>query len=249
MGTLRTRTVGGTVLLALLLVLAGCSGGGANNDPAGTDTVTVTETPVATTDTVTGGDETGGDGTDGEPAVDEEWSTVFLFNESEAYGYLANYSDTTTRMSWVVTAAPDGRPLLDDEITVNVTVGPYSNTSTGIQSSIFTETITEGSVGSEFRYVRIPVLIAYGRDLTVGNSWTVQGDDVTVGDGFAVSWDEARAEVTGTATVAGETCYTMELRITGNETGPTSCVKYDWPFALAVDTSDQDYRLADFQRP
>jgi hypothetical protein len=152
-------------------------------------------------------------------------------------------------MAWVATETADGNPDLFEDVTVNVSVERYSTSATASQADIFATLISEGSVGEPFLYVRTPVVLAAGQNLSVGNSWTVDGSDVTVGDGFEVTWDEATAEITGTASVAGERCYTMELRPSNGEAGPTSCVKYDWPFALAVDAESQDYRLVDFERP
>ncbi|RXK49506.1 hypothetical protein [Halorientalis pallida] len=252
MGTLRTRTVGGTVLLALLLVLSGCSGG-AEREPAATPTPTGTlnATPTETGANVTsaGGGSANESGVEADERIGDDWDRYYVFNESEAYGYAVDLGNGTTAMSWAVTSTADDTPGLYEDVTANVTFGQYSSAATASQADVFAALISEGSVGEPFLYVRTPVVLAAGHNLSVGNSWTIQGSDVAVGDGFEVTWDEARAEITGTARVAGETCYTMDLRIPGNETGPTSCVKYDWPFALAVDTAEQDYRLADFQRP
>ncbi len=255
MGRLRTRTVGGTVLLALLLVLAGCSGGGADSTPAATSTATGTPT-VTTTDAgtaTTSGDEaaSAGNGTDADDG-NGSGGTVdrfYVFNDSEAYGYEANFGGEAAQMSWLVTSTADASPGLYEDVTVNVSVGQFTTSGTGSQAEIFGEVISDGSVGEPFLYVRTPVVLAAGHDLRVGNSWTVNGSEVVVGDGFEVSWAEATVEITGTATVANETCYTMELRIPGNETGPSSCLRSDWPFALAVDTANQDYRLVEFERP
>jgi hypothetical protein len=253
MGTLRMRTVGGTVLLALLLVLAGCSGGGADRTPAATSTPTDTPTATVTdagTATATGdGGANDSDDTDASENIGDDWDRFYVFNDSEAYGYEANLGGEATRMSWLVTSTADESPGLYEDVAVNVSVGRFTASATASQADIFAEVISDGAVGEPFLYVRTPVVLAAGHNLSVGNSWTIQGSDVTVGDGFEVNWSEATAEVTGTASVASETCYTMELRLPGNETGPTSCVKYDWPFALAVDTASQDYRLAEFERP
>jgi len=247
MGTLRTRTVGGTVVLALLLVLAGCSGGGADGTPAATD-VTGTETTatenetVAATDTATTDDGNGSDDGDGNGAGVERY---YEFDDGEAYGYEALLPNGTVPMTWIVTGTSDTDPEL---VAVNVSFGQYSTTGTTTQRQIFAELISDGSVGESFRDVRSPVVLAAGQDLRVGNSWTIDGD-ATVGDGFEIDWEQATANITRTESVAGETCYRMEIRISGNETGPASCLKEGWPFALAVDGPEQDYRLAEFDRP
>ena len=232
MGTLRTRTVGGTVVLALLLVLAGCSGGGAGGTPADT----ATGTPTATDDAAAGD----GDGSGDRVELDYE------FDDGEAYGYEARLSNKTVPIAWIVTGTSDTSP---EQVAVNASAGGYSTTAAAPQGEIFADLIGEDRVGEPFLYVRTPVVLAAGQDLRVGESWEIDGDDVTVGDGFSPDWDRATAEITGTATVAGETCYTMELQVSGNGTGPTSCLKADWPFALAVDAPDQDYQLAEFDRP
>ncbi|WP_299264817.1 hypothetical protein [Halorientalis sp.] len=253
MGTLRARTVGGTVLLALLLVLTGCSGGGADSTPGATTTPTntpaATSTDAGTATVGTDGGVTGDSDTEASERFGSDWDRFYVFNESEAYGYEAQLPNRTTQMAWVVTSTASENPGLYEGVTASVTVDRFRTNATASQADIFAEIISDGSVGEPFLYVRTPVVLAAGHDLSVGNSWTIQGSEVSVGDGFEVSWDEATAEITGTATVAGEPCYTMELRFPGNETGPVSCVKYDWPFALAVDTTTQDYRLAEFERP
>lgn len=247
MGWSRLRTVGGTVGLVLVLVLAGCSGGGVDGTPG--STATVTETPAATT----GGTDAPADGgtlTDGErDAGGGELDRTYEFEDGEAYGYVVRLPNRTTKMSWVVTDTAESSSGPYQEISVNVSFGQYATNATATQAGIFSALISEGSVGGPFLYVRTPVVLAAGHELRVGNAWTIRGEDVTVGDGYDVGWDRATAEVTGTASVNGETCYTMDLQISGTENGPTSCVKADWPFALAVDTGSQDYRLAEFDRP
>lgn len=247
MGTLRTRTVGGTVVLALLLVLAGCSGGDAGGTPAATDTVT--DTPAATETVTPGGTvsaaDDGNGNDDGGGSGDGE-TRDYEFEDGEGYGYEARLANGTVPMAWVATGTSDTSPEL---VAVNASVGGYASTARSTQQAVFAEVIREDSVGEPFLYVRTPVVLAAGQDLRVGNSWTIEGAEVTVGDGFSPDWERATAEITGTATVAGETCYTMELRLADNGTGPTSCLKPDWPFALAVDAPDQDYRLAEFDRP
>jgi hypothetical protein len=245
MGTLRTRTVGGTVLLALLLVLAGCSGGGAEQTPGVTATTTegnTTGTPMATATAAEDGTDDGGAGTG---PVDRQ----YLFNDSEGYGYLADLPNGTTKMSWVVTSTDDGDPRPYTDVTVDVGFGRFGTNVTTVQGGIFEAVISDGSVGGPFYYVRTPVVLAAGHDLRVGNEWTVRGENVTVGDDFSVGWSEATVEITGQATVAGETCYELAVRTDGNATGPRSCIKHDWPFALAVDTPDRDFQLAEFERP
>lgn len=246
MGMSRTR-IGGTVLLALVLVLAGCSGGSVDGTPtgnataAGATTTTGATTAGATdTGTATRVDGSGGDDTE---TVDRQ----YVFDDGEAYGYVVDTENGTTRMSWRVTSTGDATPGPSEDVTVSVGFGRFGTNATAPQADIFAEVISNGSVGEPFLYVRTPVVLAAGHDLRVGNSWPVE--DVTVGDGFDIDRSEARAEVTGMATVAGEPCYTMALRVPGDETGPTSCLKEDWPFALAVDTPDGDYRLVAFDRP
>mgnify|MGYP006283726645 FL=1 len=246
MGTLRMRTVGGTVLLALLLVLAGCSGGGAEQTPGATATATDGNATTNATGTPTAAE--GGIDGDGEAdtgPVDRQ----YLFNDSEGYGYLADLPNGTAKMSWVVRSTDDVDPRLYTDVTVNVSFGRFGTNATTVQGGIFEAVISDGSVGEPFYYVRTPVVLAAGQDLRVGNTWTVRSENVTVGDGFSVGWSEATVEITGRASVAGETCYTMVVRTAGNETGPRSCIKHDWPFALAVDTPDREFQLAEFERP
>lgn len=248
MGTLRTRTVGGTVVLALLLVLAGCSGGSAGGTPAATDTATGTNTTADAAGTITATTTAESETDGGDDLARGPVERDYVFNDSEGYGYVVDLANGTTKMSWVVTSAA-ANPRAYTDVTVNVRFDQFGTNTTAPQGGIFEEVINGGSVGESFLHVRTPVVLAAGHNLTVGNSWTIEQGNVTVGDGFEIGRERATAEITGTESVAGETCYTMELRMSDTETGPASCLKADWPFALAVDTPGRDYRLSEFDRP
>lgn len=246
MGSLRMRTIGGTVVLAVLLILAGCSGGGADGTPGAT--ATQTDSPAATVaDTTADGGANGPGG--GDDASGSELGQQYVFESGEAYAYAVRLPNQTALMSWTVVATEDTDPGPSQEVAVNVSFGQYTANATTTQAGVFGTVISKESAGGPFLYVRTPAVLAEGHDLRVGNSWTVRGENVTVGDGYGVDWERATAEITGTANVSGERCYRMRLRIPDQEHGPTSCVKPDWPFALAVDTGPQDYRLAEFERP
>ena len=251
-----TRTIGGTVLLALLLVTAGCSGGGDTTPvqpatEAGSPTPGTTQTPAETTDTGTPGTDTGASATaDAPDRYGGPNGDLYLFRDGEAYGYVANDGNRTITLSWEVTDTAGDTQNYYQQTSVNVSVGGVGNTSARTaQADVFAEVIARDALGGPFLFVRTPAVLARGQNLSVGHSWRIDGSNVSVGDGIGVRWDTATAEITGTATVANESCYTMDLRLGGNETGPTSCVKEDWPFALAVDTESQEYRLVEFQRP
>ncbi|WP_335999415.1 hypothetical protein [Halorientalis halophila] len=255
MVTFATRKGVGTIAVALLLVLAGCSGG-VDQTVEGPPSP---ETPAGSATPADQANETDdGDSGDDETATEALNSSRFggpnddfyLFREGEAYGYVADDGNRTLGMSWAVVAVENTSRSVYQGVQINASVEGVGRTSTtAVQGTAFHQVIRRDSVGGLFLYLRTPAVLAQGRDLTVGDSWRVDGENVTVGDGFGVDWDEATAEITGTATVAGESCYEMALELPGNQTGPTSCVKGDWPFALAVDTADQDYALAEFQRP
>jgi hypothetical protein len=129
-----------------------------------------------------------------------------------------------------------------DQLTVQVS-GPQSDGRTieGTSDELFAPS-REGNDSialAFFGSLRAGNLLAAGRSLTVGNSWTVTPDDVA-GNTEQVEWETATAEVTGTDSYDGVPCANVRFT-TDSETGQTTyCLNPEYPFAIAVSADGEN---------
>jgi len=215
-------------LACLLVVLAGCSGGGVGTaTPEGADdgvvagssggtatsTPTPTSTPVPTrTTTPTPGAE-----------------SAYRFTNGEYYVYtVAAESGANRTLIWEVVSADDDRLTVNVSSNVGGTAG--STTLEATHSGIYARAANE-EVAAFFVSLHFLTRVTAGHSLDTGTTWTVTDDELP----GTVEWDRATVSVTGTRTVAGVECSTVELtpEAEGAATTPF-CVHPDWPFALSV---------------
>lgn len=258
---LPSRQVALTILLVVLVAVAGCSGGngpaddnGSNDNGSNTTQAPDTDTSApttssggaATTEQMTSGDGSGS-GT-GAAAFTYQWT------EGESYTYQSASGDSQSTFGWTVT------DVSDDEVTVELLTnssGSEKRTSTfsGPQGAIFSgdsqnfQTIT-------FVIMQLPQQLVEGHSLSVGNSWTMSSTEISMGSGSQTATpQQITVEVTGKSRIAGTQCYDIEATSSQDDTKLHSCVKKGWPFALSFSTSGGDssmggsIELTDYQRP
>jgi hypothetical protein len=132
--------------------------------------------------------------------------------------------------------------VVGDQLTVRFS-GPQSDGRVveGTLDEIFQPSgdATDSIARAFFGSLRAGNLLAAGRSLTVGNSWTVTPDDVA-GNTEQVEWETATAEVTGTDSYDGVPCANVRFT-TDSETGQTTyCLNPEYPFAIAVSADGEN---------
>jgi hypothetical protein len=223
MRRLVNRKVAGVLLMSLLLVFAGCSGGGNGT----------TEAPTTNAsdggDSADGGD--GGDSGDGGMAL-YEWS------EGETYNYEANPGPLPAYdVIWTVESVSDGT------VTANATIQGGGQTQsaelTGSQAAMYQRAIdSDIQQVSDFAALGgVPAAVAAGEDLSEGNTWTVTSDDMSLS--YEGQPSEVTVEVVSTGdSVNGVECATIEITPEEGST-TTACIAEDYPFALSAETEVQ----------
>jgi len=254
---LPSRQVALTVLLVLLVAVAGCSGG---NGPAttedGSDDSDATDTEAeADESTMTDGGSTttsGSEMTPGEEMTPGSMGAAYEWTEGESYTFESGGQQSGT-FTWEVTDVSNG------EVTVELTTmsggEERSSTFTGPQGDIFSGD-SQNLQALTFTILQVPTQLAEGRSLQVGNSWTLSSSELDMGSGQQTATpQEITVEVTGTSQVAGTQCHNIEASSDAQDQTLNACVKEGWPFALSFSTSGGDgsmsgsIELTDYNRP
>jgi len=247
MTKLLSRQVLATVLVALLVLTAGCSGlTGGDQADAGDDsdeeeeddedeeTEPTAEAEAGATETATETDDGGGMMETETPSMESAFGT-YQWTRGEQYDYSVSIPDFNQELTWEVTA------VQGSQVTVEVTsqTGDRTETTTleGAQGEIFGQA-AESRLAGFYSSLRAANLVGEGRDLTVGNSWEVSSGDLAFrGDGDI---ETATVEVTGTDSYAGVECTVLELTPDNEEGTPfTTCVNQDRPFAPYFETQTE----------
>lgn len=204
------------IALALLIVLAGCSGTG------GGDATTTTQTTTAAPTTTGGAPTIGGD-------TNTEW-VFFDFDQPATYEYDVYVRDQGSgTMRWDVT------DVSDDQVTVHVVydVGEtsYKSTMTGTRETIRAQLFATPAGPLVATAMFMPGLWYQGQHMAVGNQWS-----------SVTSEGSASFAVTGTDSYAGVDCYVTEMRF--NETVQhRGCVSPDIGLAPHSAFYDEDGTL------
>ncbi|WP_246987776.1 hypothetical protein [Halorientalis marina] len=264
---LPSRQVALTVLLVLLVAVAGCSGG---NGPATTedgsddetDDVTDTEADESTmtdggstTTAPEGGTTPGEEMTPGEGTTPGEMASGYEWTEGESYTYVASSQQGDSTYTWTVTDVSDGEVTVELAVESPQSDGQQTSTLTGPQGDIFGGE-TQNLQALTFVFLQLPSQLTEGRSLEVGNSWTISSDELETGTsgGQTATPQEITVEVTGTSQIAGTQCYNIEASSPQQDGAIQSCVKADWPFALTFSAtggqmSGGSIELTDYERP
>ena len=176
------------VVLALTVVLAGCTGGDGNG-PTATDV----------DNGGNGGSNGGGDGGDG---AGDTWR-LFGFDQTGKYTYdVYMEGEGTGTLVW------DVQQVSGDRVTTHVVydVGDvqYESTVTGTADVAQSQLMTTPAGALLATTLFTPGLWYGGRELAVGNGWSYQ-----TGEG------SGSFEITETRTMAGIQCYATEMKIDG----------------------------------
>lgn len=203
------------VLLCFTLLIAGCTTGASNNE---NKTSTVTPTTIENTTTPVPG-------------------TTLTSTAERATGAESLHKGEYYRLNTTV-----GGPVIEfevlesagEEVTVKITGTPAdgnSSTTTvrGTTKSVFKQVINSQTGFGFFLLARAPTVIVDGRDLVVGETFTVDSTDVTVG-GETPEPGTFSVTVTGTDTVNGIDCTTVKMLL-NNQSKQTACVNPDLLFA------------------
>lgn len=222
------------VLVALLVLLAGCSGGGA---PAGGDA-----TPTATAAGGGGsgsGSGSGGGGGDPTPESGEEWDR-FAFSEGEFYRYAVvdRANDREAEVTWEVLAV-DGNELTA-EFTYESEGEAVTRTVTADESTVAFELIRAATSDGDETEIeaasRAATYLSLGpfnpattfftsREIAVGNSWNIAGSPTA---GYVT------ATVEGRESYAGTDCFVSTIRVPDNDEWADSTFS-DFEMCIAVD--------------
>lgn len=200
------------VLVALVVLLAGCSGA-----PGGGD---ATATPTAGSAGGGGGGDTGGAGVS-TPASGEAWDR-FDFAEGEFYRYAVvdRANGLEAEVTWEVLAV-DGTQLTA-EFTYVADGEAVTRTVTGEEATIAFELVRAAADGDEDEIgaaTRAATYLSLGpfnpgttfftsRELAVGNSWNLAGSPTA---GYAT------ASVEGRSSYAGTDCFDTAIRVPDND--------------------------------
>lgn len=202
-----SRRVIAAVLVAVLVVVAGCAGGGTASDRSGdgaaaTTTATATPTTAESSDATTDAEATASSA--GAAGVDPgEWEW-FGFDEPATYTYDLYIEDEGEgTLVWDVT------DVSADSVTVSITYElgetSFESTMTGDRETIRSQAMMTPAGPILMLTMFSPTFAYYeGQELAVGNQWSYAGPD------GSLSFD-----VTGTDTVAGVDCYTTEMTLNG----------------------------------
>lgn len=241
------------VLLTLgAAVTGGCLRLSQSENDAETETTTTRPERAATTDDrqtavpESSGPDTepdaviGDDGTDQPPeqssAIDGQ---VGEYQFSAGEGYTYELSSGQDEISLAVTE------VAGSQLTVRVS-GPQSDGRVieGTSEELFGQPRDGNDTIALvfFQALRAGNLLAEGRSLTVGNSWTVTPDDIGRTT-EQVEWETATAEVTGTDSHSGVLCANVRFT-TDRQTGPTTyCLNPEYPFAIAISANTGEDRI------
>jgi len=246
MSRLFDRKAVGVVLVALLVLTAGCSGLTGGESPLGGDgqddedsdedededeEETETETTAETEAEADGKDD--GEETLTAPGTDFETPEVdvggYEFQTGESYTYQVGSGATAQELTWEVLS------VQGDQVTVEVTseAGGRTSSSTleGPQDEIFQQA-TGDMTALLFVSLRVSTVAAEGESLSMGNTWTVRSENLVSSQ--QVSWETAEVEVIDTDTYAGIECSVIEITPDDGSDVLTSCVNQDYPFALSL---------------
>ncbi|WP_224271081.1 hypothetical protein [Haloprofundus salinisoli] len=212
-------------LVVLLVVLAGCIGGGSPSDSS-----------TADVDAGDSSNEQSGTDEAGEDEVITQWER-FTFEEGEYYRYRVNdiRNDETATITWDVLSV-DGEEVTA-EITYDNGTDSFSRTVTGQNATILFDLrdIDPESEEAEatlrtLGYLSLgpfsPMTAYYQhRDLKVGNSWRLSG---TPDAGYMT------ANVEGRTQYAGQDCYETAIRVPDTEEWEDS---YEFESCISPDAS------------
>jgi hypothetical protein len=253
MSRLLSRQAFGVVLVALLVVTAGCSGlGGTNQADSGDDSdeeeaEQADEEDDSSDESADDGGDAGGDETttasDGGMTVtspDTGMETPgmgefgnYEFSEGESYTYATSGGSFDAEYTWEVT------DVSGEQVTVEVTASQSGQTSTttleGTQDTIIRQAGND-MAAVFFLSLRAGNLVAEDRSLTVGNSWTVSVDEVPTTN---AQWETSTVEVTGTDSYNGIQCSVVEIT-PDTGTPATFCINGNYPFALSFSSEGGD---------
>lgn len=167
------------------------------------------------------------------PTQQQATPVGYEFTEGESYTYAivvrGNGSSATSIVNWAATN------VSGENVSVTIrseTVrGNASMTLNGTDKTIFQTAANDPRSSFFTRLARSPMLLTPGHDLSVGNSWTVPANEITLGSGGAAT---TSVTVTGSRTIAGVDCKTIEMTPQGTSQSTSACVNADYPFALSL---------------
>jgi hypothetical protein len=179
---------------------------------------------------------------------------TYDWTEGESYTFESmSAQDETSTISWTVTDVSDGEVTAEIVSSSPQREENRTSTFTGPQGAIVSGD-SQSLQAITFVVLPGPQQLVEGRDLTVGNSWTVSSDELGGSGGQTATPQEITVEVTGISEVAGTECFDIEATSDANEQTLNACVKEDWPYALSFSTSDgssagDNIELIDYERP
>jgi len=256
---LPSRQVALTVLMVLLVAVAGCSGGNgpadagddAENDTDADEADTDTSAPTTASESTTSMPEnemSPGGGT-GMSAFTYQWT------EGESYTFESGSQQSgSSTFSWTVTDVSDGE-VTAELVAQSSGSEEQTSTFTGPQGAIFSGD-SQNFQAITFVIMQLPQQLVAGRSLSVGNSWTISSDEISMGSGSTPTTpQQITIEVTGTSQIAGTQCYDIEATSDSSDQALNACVKQGWPFALTLSTSGGEstmtgtIEMTSYQRP
>lgn len=214
--------------MGLLLVLAGCNGGG-----GGTPTATPTATPQNSTNS-SSSSASANMSMDGKIALQP-----YQFSEGESYTYNVTFLGSSTVNTWKVVSVDNGT------MTVNATQssasgGEQVSTIRGNQTTLMMAA-AQDNIAQFFAQARNAMALQ-GIVANASSGTTMQLSKDNLANPKAVSWTTANLTVKDTTTVNGISCTRATLE---PDSGPTStaCLAADYPFPLTL-TATQGGRTA-----
>lgn len=177
------------VFAALLIVLAGCSGGAGPASDGATPTATASggTTGGSGTGGSTGGSGTSGSGTSGGGggSASVEW-TPYEFRAGEYYEYEVHEAgESLGTFSWEVLAVENDGETVTVRVAGDVEGQQFETTTTGDPETIYSNFLTNPAGAYVFLSLYSPFVGAYrGETLAVGQGWTYTGPEGTVAYGI-----------------------------------------------------------------
>ncbi|RXK49505.1 hypothetical protein [Halorientalis pallida] len=224
MPSIGNRQVVVAILLAVTMVLSGCSGGGGPATTAAPDDEPTDDEPTDAPEMTAGAETTASvEGEADIPVVNYQWQ------EGESYTYESEAAQgSNSEYSWTVTDVSDGQ--VTAELTSSFGGQTQTSTLTGPQGDIFNSS-SQNAQAFTFVLMQIPQLLVQGQELSEGNSWTVSSSEFETGGLQQQTPRQIDVRVTGTSQVSGTQCHDIEA--TGGNQTISGCVNEDWPFALS----------------
>ncbi|WP_136715741.1 hypothetical protein [Halorientalis salina] len=202
--------------MSLLLVLAGCNGGGQTTETTAETTGTAAET--------TDGEMETADGDEGD--VQEPELGSYEFTEGESYTYTETLLGTPVQKTWSVVSV-DG-----DNVTVTVTSsGPTENATVTASQDSIVDRMSQESIGENFGAARLPLAIVSMGD-TSSEDFTIESDALGA-SGSQLEWETATVSPQGGDSVAGVECSAFEVDADDTDERYDFCIAEDYPFAVS----------------